>query len=1133
MMHRTKAITAISFMCVVGLCIGAYAQTGQDALFRGFQNPPESAKPRVWWHWMNGNITEEGIKLDLQWMNRAGIGGFQTFDAALATPQVVPHRLIYMTPEWKEAFRYATTLADQFGMEEAIAGSPGWSETGGPWVPASQGMKKYVWSETDIEGGKPFTGTLKHPPTSTGAFQNIAADDPDAPRGAKSVPQFYADSIVIAYRRPATDVSFESLHPKMTASGGSPNAAMLIDGDLQNTTNLPIPAPGSNAWIQYEFPQPQMIHAITIVTKRVSDITALLSGASNSEKSLQASDDGQSFRTVAMLPDGGAPEETIAFPPVTAKYFRVVFKRMPPPPVPGWAKNMDLKALGMKAGPPPADYKIAELELHPGARVSRFEEKAAFVPVPDLYEFATPKVSSDDAIQKSDVINLTSKMRPNGTLDWTPPPGYWVVLRFGYSLLGITNHPATAEATGLEVDKLNHAYVKNYMNNYLDSYKDTVGANMMGKRGIKYVITDSWEAGAQNWTDDMVAEFKQRRGYDPTPWMPVLAGRIVESSADSDRFLWDLRKTIADLTADEHYGQVEASLKERGMGHYGESHESGRAFIADGMEVKKLDDVPMGAMWTQMPDVNKVRYDFNADDRESASVAHIYGQNIAAAESMTASGAPWAWSPATLKPTADQEFLNGINRFCIHESAHQPLVGKGTKPGLTLGPFGQWFNRNETWAEEARPWVDYLARSSYMLQQGRFDADLVYFYGEDSNLTAIFKKTAPNVPASYGFDYINADGLIHELNVTNGRITTKSGMRYRVLGLDPYSQHMSLPVLRSIYKLVEDGAVVAGPKPFDDPSLADNQVEFHKLDTELFGDGTGVHHVGRGTVYAGQALADVFKTLGIAPDFDYTKPESDARILFLHRKLPHGDIYFVDNRRDRAESVDASFRVTGLAPTLWYAETGKSKSVSYKIVDGRTTIPLHLEPWGTAFVVFRKPTTQTSLTTPTPVSTVIATLHGPWKVSFPPDLGAPQSVILPKLISWSDDADTGIKYFSGSGIYAQTIQAPAGWFKKNAHLWIDLGSVKNLADVTVNGKNLGIVWHAPYRVDVTEALKPGENEVTIKVTNAWVNRLIGDQQPGITKKYTSTDVEPYHANSPLQASGLLGPVQISSVTVQP
>jgi hypothetical protein len=592
-----------------------------------------------------------------------------------------------------------------------------------------------------------------------------------------------------------------------------------------------------------------------------------------------------------------------------------------------------------------------------------------------------------------------------------------------------------------------------------------------------------------------------------------------------------LRKTIGDLIADEHYGQLEATLHERNMGHYGESHESGRAFVADGMEVKKFNEVPMSAMWTQTPGVNNEQFGYNADDRESASVAHIYGQNLAAAESMTAAAAPWAWSPSTLKPTADQEFLNGINRFVIHESAHQPLVGKGTAPGLTLGPFGQWFNRNETWAEQAGPWISYLARTSFLLQQGHFGADLVYFYGEDSNLTAIFEHKSPDVPAGYGFDYINADGLIHEISVADGRIVTASGMTYRVLGLDPYSQHMSLPVLRAIHKLVENGAVVAGPKPADDPSLADDQAEFKKLSDELFGDGTGVHKTGKGSVYAGQKLGDVFEALHVSPDFDYSKPESDTRLLFVHRKLVDGDVYFVDNRNDRDETVDATFRVTGKAPEIWHADTGATEHASFTIAGGRTTVPLHLEPWGTVFVVFRKATSETSHRVPTVTQTTLTTVEGPWAVSFQPDLGAPPSITLDTLASWTESTDAGVKYYSGTGTYTRTIQAPADWFKKGAHLCIDLGAVKNLAEVLVNGKSLGIVWHSPYRVDATSALKPGANEVVVKVTNAWVNRLIGDQQPGATK-ITFADVKPYKATSPLLPSGLLGPVTVMRSTTE-
>jgi hypothetical protein len=343
---------------------------------------------------------------------------------------------------------------------------------------------------------------------------------------------------------------------------------------------------------------------------------------------------------------------------------------------------------------------------------------------------------------------------------------------------------------------------------------------------------------------------------------------------------------------------------------------------------------------------------------------------------------------------------------------------------------------------------------------------------------------------------------------------------------------MSLPVLRGIHKLVEQGAVVAGEKPTDTPSLADDAAEFKKLNDELFGAGSGVHSVGKGKVYAGQNAAATLKALNLAPDFDHSKPQSDTRILFVHRKVGDTDIYFVDNRNDRDETVDASFRVTGKMPELWYAETGKAQPVSYNIADGRTTVPLHLESWGTVFVVFRKPSKATSVTLPTTAKTQLAVLDGSWNVSFQPGRGAPASVTLDTLSSWSDSQDKGVKYFSGAGTYTKTIQASADWLRPGAKLWIDLGVVKNLAEVTVNGKSLGVVWHTPYRVDVTSALKPGANEVTIKVTNAWVNRLIGDQQPDATTKYTFADVKPYKANSPLLPSGLLGPVKLEKETAQ-
>ena len=1116
----------VSVAVVLALTLAAAAQDEKsDPLARGFRNPPDSAKPRVWWHWMNGNITKEGIKLDLEWMQRVGIGGFQNFDAALNTPKLVDHRLVYMTPEWQDAFRYATELADRLGLEEAIAGSPGWSESGGPWVKPNQGMKKVVWSETRVEGGKPFTGVLPHPPTVSGPFQNVPLFDFLAlisGQTPEAAPVFYADSAVVAYRAPESDVPVSALRPTITSSGGNLDLSVLTDGDLVKTTALPKAPAGQRAWIQYEFSAPETMRAVTLAFHDPAAAMANRFGAAPPVADLEASDDGQNFRKLADIPNDGAVEHTIAFSPASARFFRVNFTDKPPSgfrTMPFDVENPFGDFSAVKPGP---NFQISELVLHPGARVSRFEEKAGFANLRSFDSFSTPPVAARDAIPKSDIVDLTSKLHPDGTLDWIPPAGHWVVLRFGCSLTGVTNHPASPEGTGLEVDKLSREYVREYMNTYLDNYRGAVGP-LMGKRGLQYVINDSWEAGTANWTDNLITEFTRRRGYDPIPWLPVLAGRVIESAEASEGFLWDFRETLGDMLAEYHYDQITDILHQRGMGHYGESHEEGRAFIGDGMEVKRSNDVPMSAMWTQKPGVNKEQYGYDADIRESASVAHIYGQNLVAAESLTAASGAWAWSPATLKPTADKEMAMGLNRFVIHTSVHQPLVDK--KPGLALGPFGQWFNRNETWAELAKPWVSYLARSSYLLQQGKFVADIAYFYGEDSNITAIYGDHFPDVPAGYNFDYVNADALIHKFSVAGPSLITPSGMSYRILALDPRSKQMSLPVLKKINELVEAGAIVVGAKPENTPSLADNQAEFHSLADKLWGAGIGAS-TGNGKVYGSQKLADVLETLNIGRDFEYEKPTPDTDILFVHRKLADGDLYFVDNRNDRAEAFDAAFRVQGKSAELWHPDTGQIEPASYQFADGRTRVPLRLEPWGTVFVVFRQAATASSRTVPTVLEEALRTVEGPWDVAFQPDRGAPPRITLDKLTSWHQNSDAGVKYFSGTASYTKTIQARAEWFKPRARLWIDLGTVKNLAEVSVNRKNLGIVWKAPYQVDATGALKPGTNRVEIKVTNGWANRIIGDRQPGVTKTYTFTSPKFYKADAPLQPSGLLGPVRV-------
>ena len=509
------------------------------------------------------------------------------------------------------------------------------------------------------------------------------------------------------------------------------------------------------AWIEFAFDQPRTFKAITIVGGGDRGPFGLY-GEMKDNRSLEVSDDDIHFKQVSYIPAGNVLEQTICIPATTAKFFRITFRNITPPNLAA------MFGMGGGSSSKPVATSIAEIVLHTATVVDRFEEKAANAPARDIAKYVTP--ATEDAIQTTDIIDLTKLVKADGTISWNPPPGNWNILRFGYSLTGITNHPASTEATGLEVDKLDSKAVRNYFEHYLDLYKEATGGLMGSKGGLKFMVTDSWEAGAQNWTPNMPAEFEKRRGYSMIPWMPVMAGHVVKSSAASDQFLWDLRKTLSELVAQNHYDLLTRILHDRGMKRYSESHEDGRAMIADGMDIKRTADIPMSAMWT--PGVMGDGLKYKSDIRESASVAHIYGQNLVAAESMTAfglGGTAWSYYPEKLKPTADLELANGLNRFVIHTSVHQPTDDK--LPGLGLGPFGQWFNRHDTWAEQAIAWTTYLSRSSYLLQQGHFVADVVYYYGEDNNITSLFAQKLPEVPEGYSYDFINSDALLNQLSV--------------------------------------------------------------------------------------------------------------------------------------------------------------------------------------------------------------------------------------------------------------------------------------------------------------------------------------------------------------------------------
>jgi hypothetical protein len=1088
-----------------------------------FRDPPNSARPRVWWHWMNGNITKDGIAKDLAWMKRTGIGGLQNFDANLQTPQVVDKRLVYMTPEWKDAFAYTAREADRLGLELAIAASPGWSETGGPWVPAEDGLKKLVWSETEIAGGKRLSGMLAPPPAVTGPFQGIT---PQA--GIEALvsgetlpppPQHYADIAVIAY--PA-GLPAGVAKAKLTGPGGKPvDGALLADADPNSAVELV--AQGSEpVSLAFEYPAAQTVRSASLF---LPGAAAMFVGSTVAPR-LEASSDGATWRTIAEMPAMQVPT-TVSFAPVAARWFRVVFA----PKAGGFAGSFT-PAPGIDPGPFAAlaaggggkrPVRIGDLRLSGEPRIDRYEAKAGFELEPDYYALSAGVPEATGA-GPGQVLDLTAKLRADGSLDWAAPRlpsrGRWKVLRLGYSLLGTTNHPAPPEATGLEVDKFDGAAVKRYLDHYIGMYKEASGG-LLGQQGVRALLTDSIEVGAANWTPRMVEQFTRLRGYDPTPWMPALTGVLIGSRADSDKFLYDYRRTLADLMASEHYGTVAAVAHDNGLKVYGEALEDHRPSLGDDMAMRRHADVPMAAMWTHTRDGGP-RFTYLADIKGAASVAHIYGQNLVAAESLTAAMNPWNYSPNDLRRVIDLEFVTGVNRPVIHTSVHQPVDDK--VPGLSLFIFGQYFNRHETWAEMAKPWVDYLSRTSLMLQQGRNVADVGYFYGEEAPLTGLYgDKPVADAPKTRAYDFVNFDALASALSNEGNELVTPGGAHYRALYLGGSSRKMTLAALKRIAALAEGGATIVGLRPEGSPSLAGDAGEYAALVAKLW-PGSAEATIGQGRVIATSDVEAALDRIGVGPDFTFSGAAAGADVPFVHRKLADGDAYYLVNRLDRAETIEARFRVTGKAPELWHADTGVSEPVSYRIENGQTVIPLSLGAEQSMFVVFRKPAAADAMAIKKLAPSEVGRVSGPWTVAFQPGRSAPAATTMATLAPLDANAEPGIKYFSGVASYTNRFTPPKGW-KPGQPLWIDLGEVKELAEVWVNGKLAGTAWHAPYRVDVSSLARPGANRLEVKVANLWVNRLIGDAQPG-AQKITWTALPTYRADAPLRRSGLIGPVTL-------
>ena len=1106
--HPLRLIAAAAALA----CLSAPAWAAADPVASGFDNPPQSARPRVWWHWLNGNITKEGIAKDIGWMARSGLGGLQNFDAEMMTPQLVPKRLPYMSPEWADAFRFAAQEAERHGLEFGIAASPGWSETGGPWVRPEDGMKKLVWSETTVDGGKPLALALPAAPRTTGPFQDLFVQ-PDI-MGQRPSPDVLArtggDIAVYAYPVKPTALP----PPAIRAGDRVLDAHKLAAATEDATAELAAPTAGRPVLVTLDYPVPQTVRSATIFAPGAG---SMFEGSAY-QSVLEASADGTRWRKVADLPLAGVPASA-GFAPVTAAHFRVVVSAKPPVPNPQFmpvagADTGPFGAIGQAKG-----LRLAQLVLSGEPKVNQFEAKAGFATADDYYALDAGLEPGEAGIDPAAIVDLTGKVRADGTLDWTPPPGTWKIVRLAWSLTGTENHPATKEATGLEVDKYDGDAVRRYLDTYLAKYEQAAGKDLVGAHGVRAIVTDSIEVGSSNWTPRLLEQFQRLRGYDARPWLPALTGVVIGTRARTDAFLYDWRRTLADLMAGEHYGTVAAVAREHGLKVYGEALESARVTLGDDMAMRSHATVPMAAMWTYRPEFGPNPTAI-ADMRGAASVSHVYGQNLVAAESMTSAMAPWAFAPSDLRPMIDMEFASGVNLPVIHTSVHQPL-DDGKKPGLSLAIFGQYFNRNETWAGMARPWVDYMARSSWMLQQGRFYADVAYFYGEEAPLVALYKHGQPaDAPRRYAYDFVNADAVLQRLAVKDGDLVSASGARYRVLYLGGSSARMTVATLRRLHALAAQGATIVGSAPVATPGLADDPAAFAALVRTMW-SGAPVTRVGKGRVVAGRDVEAALAQAGQKPDFSVQG--GDTPLLFVHRRLADGDVYFVTNRSGKAVNTEARFNVRGKTAEFWHADTGRTEPASYRTDKGATAVPLALGANESVFVVFRRPAAAPAVTVKAPSWSDAATLAGDWTIRFD-GLAAPAAVAHGAPGSLAASADPQVRYFSGTSVYTHTFTLPAG-VTPGAPLKLDLGRVGDVAEVLVNGKPAGIAWKPPYEVDVGNLVVAGANTVEVRVANLWVNRLIGDVQPGAAK-VTFTAAPTYKADAPLRPSGLIGPVTL-------
>jgi hypothetical protein len=881
----------------------------------------------------------------------------------------------------------------------------------------------------------------------------------------------------------------------------------LFDGDPETAFTFPeVPSKRSAFIIDFESDTPWTVQSI------IADPLIANAGVS---AELLTSDDGKAYTTAAEVElfhgkQGVRILDPIAaaVAPVTAKHFRFKITRT--------RGQVTWKSLELSPRAMLDKYAIKQLgDIHPEPH-----------PYYGVYEWETqPEPAlADSVIQTDTCIDLTDRVSDAGHLKWEVPEGKWIIARFAMVSTGSENGPAMPDATGLEVDKMSAAHVRFHFDHYAGSVLERIPPE--NRKRFRYIIQDSYETGPQNWTDGLIGIFRERYGYDPVPWLPVMTGRITGSAALSERFLWDLRRLVADRVASEYVGGLTEAAEAHGLigwlenyGHWG--------FPGEALLYGKYSTEVGGEFWLNSS-LGAIEL------RPASSCANIYGKKEVYAEAFT-SGIRYIQTPRShFKHYGDWAFSHGINHFILHVYIHQPRDNEA--PGVDAW-FGTNFNRHNTWFNLSKGFIDYTRRMNYMLKQGVHVADVCYFTGEGA--PKMDGPWTPPLPRGYDFDYINGDALLNRMTVEDGWLRVKDGPAYRVLVLPPVTT-MRPEIAARLEHFVEGGAIVCGPRPLHAPSLENYPAcdgELNRIAEKLWGTGK---------IRETEDLTPLLNAANIAPDFDYrladgdraekesglmdmghiSRPQKNA-LRFIHRQEDDRDIYFVANVQDEALDAQCTFRVKDKQPEIWDAVTGRiEKAAAFTLGEDRVSLPLHFAPRQSFLIVFREAAAQDGgAKSNRRERQRLATLDGPWEVQFDTAMGGPEQVSFPELIPWNRHADEGIRYYSGEAVYRKTFSLDG---TPERRVWLHLGEVADLAHVKINGEDAGYVWTAPWEADVTGLLIEGENTLEIRAANTWNNRILGDEKTGTKHARFYTPYKP----EKLLPAGLIGPVTLET-TQQP